>query len=386
MILNSLKVQNYKLLKDFEVKKLGRVNLIVGKNNSGKSTVLECLRILASQGNPSVINQILETHDDQIMIQTRGGFEEDPILIYEGLFTDRNFPEDGTPIYIGSISKDIYVEINRIFYEETEEETTDEKGNIVTTRNRKIYEKTELEDPSEFEQLIRVLTNQNPERPILLNYSDSPYTRRRAISSPDSIKPTPISYIPTQFLSMDLLASLWDKAVLTLYFENVRNFLKIISDDFEDVAFIKVNNPRRRSPEIERTGIVKLKNLNRPIPLNGMGDGVLRILQLVLGIFPATNGFLLIDEFENGLHFSVQEQVWKLIFKLASKLNIQVFATTHSWDCVEAFSIAANQSSDEAVLFRIGKSVLPHEIGKTIAVIFDKDSLENLTQSDVELR
>jgi hypothetical protein len=350
---------------------------------------LECLRILASQGNPSVINQILETHDAQLMIQTKGSFEEDPILIYEGLFTDRNFPEEGTPIYIGSIAKDIYVEINRIFYEETEEESTDEKGNTITTRNRKIYEKTEIEDPSEFKQLIRVLTNQNPERPILLNYSDysdSLYTRRRAISSPDSIKPTPISYIPTQFLSMDLLASLWDKAVLTPYFDNVRNFLKIISDDFEDVAFIKVNNPRRRSPEIERTGIVKLKNLNRPVPLNGMGDGVLRILQLVLGIFPATNGFLLIDEFENGLHFSVQEQVWKLIFKLASELNIQVFATTHSWDCVEAFSIAANQSSDEAVLFRIGKSVLAHEIGKTIAVIFDKDSLANLTQSDVELR
>jgi AAA15 family ATPase/GTPase len=86
MILNSLKVQNYKLLKDFEVEKLGRVNLIVGKNNSGKSTVLESLRIFASKGNPSVINNILESHDDRIMVQTRGE-EEDSILIYEGLFT-----------------------------------------------------------------------------------------------------------------------------------------------------------------------------------------------------------------------------------------------------------------------------------------------------------
>ena len=74
------------------------------------------------------------------------------------------------------------------------------------------------------------------------------------------------------------------------------------------------------------------------------------------------------------------------MFELAAKLNIQVFATTHSWDCIEAFSMAANQSNEEAVLFRIGKSVLPKDNGKTIATVFDKNSLHNLTQSDVELR
>ncbi len=377
MILNSLKVQNYKLLKDFEVERLGRVNLIVGKNNSGKSTVLESLRIFASKGNPSVISNILEAHDGQIMRQARGGLEEDPILIYERLFTGRKFSDDVNPIYIGSISKDNYVEMNRVFYEETEEESVNEKGNIVITKNRRVYEKAECDNPDDLDQVIRVFSNQNPDRPILIN-SDSSHLK--------SVKQNPISYIPAQFLSMDLLASLWDKAVLTPYVDNVRKFLTILSKDFEDIAFIQVNNPRRKSPNIERTGIVKLANLDRPVPLNDMGDGVLRILQFVLGIFPATNGFLLIDEFENGLHFSVQTQIWKLIFELASELNIQVFATTHSRDCVEAFSIAAAQSSDEGILFRIGKSILPQENAKTIATIFGENSLKDLTQSDVELR
>ena len=80
------------------------------------------------------------------------------------------------------------------------------------------------------------------------------------------------------------------------------------------------------------------------------------------------------------------QQIWKLMFELATKLNIQVFATTHSWDCIEAFSMAANQSNEEAILFRIGQSVLPKDNGKTIATVFDKNSLHNLTQSDVELR
>ncbi|MDM8523711.1 ATP-binding protein, partial [Desulfococcaceae bacterium HSG8] len=366
------------------------INLIVGKNNSGKSTVLECLRILASKGNPAVLNEIVEEHDEQIMIQNRSKFEEDEFVsVYEGLFTDRKFSEDGKPIYIGTLSKNLFVEINRVFYEDTEEERKDEKGNVVLTKNRKIYEIAEISDSSEFAQSIRILSHQNPDRPILIEYSDSPPFRRRTVYSSEAVKPTPISYIPTQFLSMDLLATLWDRAVLTSYFDNVRKFLKIISENFEDIAFVKVNIPRRRvsnANNIERTGMVKLTNLDGPIPLNGMGDGVLRILQLVLGIFPATNGFLLIDEFENGLHFSVQKQIWKLIFELSSELNIQVFATTHSWDCIEAFSIAANQSDEEAVLFRIGKSVLPNDKGKTIATIFDKNSLHNLTQSDVELR
>jgi AAA15 family ATPase/GTPase len=380
------------LLKDFKIEKLGKINLIVGKNNSGKSTVLECLRILASKGNPSVLNEIVDEHDEQIMIQHRSKFEEDEsISIYEGLFTDRKFSEDGKPIYIGTLSKDFFVEINRVFYEDTEEERTDEKGNVILTKNRKIYEITEISDSGELSPSIRILSHQNPDRPILIEYSDSPPFRRRTVYSSEAVKPTPISYIPTQFLSMDLLASLWDRAVLTSYFDNVRKALKIISENFEDIAFVKISLPHRRlsysgNNRAERTGIVKLANLDRPIPLNGMGDGILRILQLVLGIFPAKNGFLLIDEFENGLHFSVQAQIWKLIFELASELNIQVFATTHSWDCIEAFSIAANQSDEPAVLFRIGKSVLPNDKGKTIATVFDKNSLHNLTQSDVELR
>jgi len=394
MIVSSLKVQNYKLLKDLEIGKLGQINLIVGKNNSGKSTVLECLRILASGGNPSVINEIVDEHDEQIMMQIRSTFEEDDsVSIYEGLFAGRKFSEDGKPIYIGTLSRDFYVEINRVFYEDIEEERKDEKGNLVLTRSRKIYEITETGNFADLAQSIRIQSHQNPDRPVfIIQYPNSPHLRRKTASFPDSARPIPVSYIPTQFLSMDLLASLWDQAVLTSYFDNVRKFLKIISKNFEDIAFVKVSNPRRRAlyhsnaVNIERTGIVKLDNLDRPIPLNGMGDGMLRILQLVLGIFPAADGFLLIDEFENGLHFSAQEQIWKLIFELASELNIQVFATTHSWDCVEAFSVAANQSDEEAVLFRIGKSVLPKDKGKTIATVFDKNSLYNLTQSDVELR
>ena len=95
----------------------------------------------------------------------------------------------------------------------------------------------------------------------------------------------------------------------------------------------------------------------------------------------------MIDEFENGLHYSVQEKIWALIFKLAEQLNIQVFATTHSWDCIESFAkVAVEKTDTEGVLFRIGRSVRATNQGKVIATVFDEDKLLNITQSDIEVR
>jgi AAA15 family ATPase/GTPase len=390
-MLNSLKVLNYKALNDFEISKLGRLNLIVGKNNSGKSTVLESIRILAAQGNPSLINEIIINHDDQLLVQTKHNLAEDDndtVRVYEGLFSDRVFPIDDSPIFIGSKSHDIFVEIRRVFFEDVTSETTDDKGSTSTIRTRKIYNSNDRRDIGNTEQTIQIISNQYKDRPLYFDNFNMDI-RRRYVNFPEYIKNIPISFIPTQFLSMDLLAALWDKTILTDYYINVKQFLKLISEDLEDIAFIKVNDilSRRlyRERDIERTGITKLKNRSDPIPLNSMGDGVMRILQLVLGIFPAAGGILLIDEFENGLHFSIQERLWESIFKLARELDIQVFATTHSWDCIEAFTDAANQNNDEAVLCKIAYGIGENK-NKIISTVYEKNDLLNLTQADVELR
>ena len=114
---------------------------------------------------------------------------------------------------------------------------------------------------------------------------------------------------------------------------------------------------------------------------------MVRVLQLILHVFPAKGGFLIIDEFENGLHYTVQENIWALIFDLAEQLDIQVFATTHGWDCVESFSrVAVLKEKADAVLFRVGKSELKSNYGAVISTIFDKEQLHNITQMDVEVR
>jgi len=389
-MLDSLRIQNYKALKFLNIAKLGRINLIVGKNNSGKSTVLESIRILAAQGNPTVIDEIILKHDDEILVQSKKDFvddENEKLSIYEGLFTDRLFPADGSSIYIGSCGKDKYIEIRRVFFEDQISEKEDSSGAVITSRTRKLFDSVDGITNRNLDQTIQIISSENKEHSLYLDKFNIEYNRRRS-NLIDKTGIIPVSFIPTQFLSMDLLADLWDKTILTDYFINVKKFLNLISDDLEDIAFIKIKRDRYsryRYKDSERTGIIKLKKRDNPIPLNSMGDGVLRILQLVLGIQPAAGGILLIDEFENGLHFSIQEKLWQLIFDLANALDIQVFATTHSWDCIEAFSNAVKSKKDEGVLIKISEGI-GNKTNDVFSTIYEKEDLIRLTQADVEVR
>jgi AAA15 family ATPase/GTPase len=194
--------------------------------------------------------------------------------------------------------------------------------------------------------------------------------------------------IPTQFISADELALEWDKITLTEFEDVVRQAMRIITPSFENLAFVRNDDGRPGyRTNTRRSAKVKLSDVPRPVPLNSLGDGMLRVLQLALKMFPAKGGFLLIDEFENGLHYSVQEKVWALLFDMAKELDIQVFATTHSWDCIESFTkVAVAQQDIDGVLFRMGKSVRTSDSGKIIATVFDEAALKGITQADMEVR
>lgn len=106
-----------------------------------------------------------------------------------------------------------------------------------------------------------------------------------------------------------------------------------------------------------------------------------RMLGIALALVNAENGILLIDEIENGLHYSIQTDLWRLIFQVAQRLNIQVFATSHSWDCIESFQKAAQENEQEGILIR-----LEHKKGEVVATIFDEDKLAIATREQIEIR
>ena len=107
-----------------------------------------------------------------------------------------------------------------------------------------------------------------------------------------------------------------------------------------------------------------------------------RMLGIILALVNAKDGMLLIDEIENGIHYSIQQELWQLIFQLAHRLNVQVFATTHSWDCIEGFQKAAQEDvQEEGMVIRL--SLKGEEV---IATLFDERKLAIATREQIEVR
>lgn len=381
------------MLEDFNVDTLGHVNLIVGKNNSGKSSVLEALRIYAGAANPSLIEEIAAGHDERYRL-TESEWESEPEeLPFENFFFGRKFPEKSeTYITIGETESNS-LWIKHHYTKIIEEEETNSNGETIIRKRSVNIDKERIINHDEEYDSQNLTVIKNNQTIHVLNIDNLNSRMRRTFG--DSNDSFPCSYIPTQFIHMDELAAIWDNIQFSSHGDFVKEGLKIVSEDFENLAFVNNENDYPRPIGIRkiaaqssvRTAKVKLKGLSKAVPLNSMGDGILRTLQLLLKIYPARGGFLLIDEFENGLHYSIQEKIWGYIFDLAKNLNIQVFATTHSWDCIESFSkVAKEKNHIDGVLFRVGKSVRTSDIGKVIATVFDEDQLFNITQSDVEIR
>lgn len=393
-MLKSLVIRNYRGLEDFQVEKLGRVNLIVGKNNSGKSTVLEALRLYAASGHGAVLEQIAADHDERFFISEHD--TEDVELPFEHLFTGREFPQDGAAIEIGEGCSEQALTIQYVFMLEYAEQAAGQDGNAPLRRRRRSVLPADMQDDELDSLASQGLRLRKGGKTVELDFQPMHGLVGSRMRRPELPNTLPCSYIPTRFVDMDELAAEWDQVTLTDHEETLKKVLRIIEPDFKDLAFVsKDDGYLRRDPagnwqrrrQTQRTAKLRLEGVEKPISLNSMGDGMLRLLQLVLKMFPARGGLLLIDEFENGLHYSVQKQVWDLVFKIAERLDIQVFATTHSWDCIQTFAQSALDHKEiEGLLFRVGKSARKSDAGKIIATLFDEARLYQITETDIEVR
>ncbi|SHE19511.1 AAA family ATPase [methanotrophic endosymbiont of Bathymodiolus puteoserpentis (Logatchev)] len=384
-MLNSLEIKNFRSLEDFQVKKLGRINLIVGKNNSGKSSVLEALRIYAGNANKGLLEKIAQGHDEKCFVESSDQESFNGVLPFEDLFTGRKFPVGEVPIVIGELgNEEEALKIYHVYRVEREVSVNDEDGKFIEKSVRQVSV-TELAKVNKSQIVGEGLLILKKGNTVLIDFKHSHPSFTRFVLDGITV---PSSFIPTQLIAMNDLAKDWDAIALTEAEEMVKAAMQIILPEFESLIFVNDSvYADTTGKETRRVAKVKIKGLSRPVPLNSLGDGMLRILQMVLKVFPAKGEFLLIDEFENGLHYSVQEKVWTLLFELAEKLDIQVFATTHSWDCIESFSkVAMDKKSIEGVLFRVGQSVRNSDKGRVIATVFDEQQLYNITQADVEVR
>ena len=170
-------------------------------------------------------------------------------------------------------------------------------------------------------------------------------SRSRLIRGPE----TPIVFLPSSGMKKDEIGRLWDSIALTEDEQTVVSALKAISPSIEKLVLVQ--SPTEQT---SRTLMVKVAEFDDPVPFKSLGEGVEHLLNISLALIRARRGVVLIDEVENGIHYSVQSALWNIIFRQASSWGTQIFATTHSWDCVEGFQLAASSSRNASgSLFRL---------------------------------
>lgn len=375
-MLYSLSIDNYRLFKHFEIESLSNVNLIVGTNNSGKSSLLEAVSLLTSDDVRSSLIYLLGERGEYVSGTvdllagrgTRGGFQ------ISHLFHGHS-PEFGQTIRIASNDK----------------QRIDLKIAILQSKDDRIPETNQLSSPNlpfwaaadlELNEQIGYLIfehSQDKAEPtrLALQLATDGVILARPYGKPYG--PSALSksrLITTNYLDYNELAALWDRITLTPKEDQVIEALRILDPDVQRISFTS----RRTS----NSGILlRLADQEEPIPLGSMGDGMRRILAIAASLVSVDDGALLVDEIDTGLYYAVLKDMWKLVLKTAHKQNAQVFATTHSWDCVKAFQQALSEFHDDSFgrLIRLDRSD-----DQIRAVSYLADELNIAIEQNIEVR
>ena len=381
-MLDSLHIKNYRNLKELKIKSLSRVNLITGKNNTGKSTMLEAIALYTSKGDLALIYQFLTERGENFrqvenfrQTESNKNATSSNIRSVSSLFTNRQIGfEKKDAIIIGTLEDTSLGQTNlqenlltMRFVKYSDEVQRDNQGAAIT-RKRTLLENSLFEQLDNYKVGLEIKSDKSYN--IIPMEDDLPY-RFRSIRQNENCQ-----FIRTRNIDKEINGNLFDSIALTEKEGFIIGALKIIEPTTERIAFIGENSR-------ERTAVIKLANIGNPLPLRSMGDGINRILTIILALVNSDNGFLLIDEFENGLHHTVQEKLWQVIFSLAKVLQIQVFVTTHSEDCIAGFEKILNNPRYQYH----GKLIRLDNIdGEIRQVEFSGEELKIATDQNIEIR
>jgi AAA15 family ATPase/GTPase len=381
-MLNSLEIKNYRNLKHLQIQKLGRVNLIVGKNNTGKTSVLEAISIHQQKGELEwIFQEVLEKRNENLVDEDKKNYQESMVESLSYLFYNRII--HGNKIEIGELDSIDKTGISIIKYirpkldiSEDQQPPEELKGllamveklntqwvkvdhNFKGSKTGVLIENSGKED----------LKNLDKDRDFL-EFINSTHNGENQFEG--------LKFVRSRDIQRNDNVDLWSKIALTDDEIQVIDVLKILESKIQRLAFVRSENSDEQMP------IIKLEGIQTTWSLSSMGDGINRLLTFILNLINCKDGYLLIDEFENGLHHSVQGKLWEVIFYLSEKLNIQVFATTHSSDSVRSF---AQTLKDKKLPEEFGCLVrLENHDGNIIAREYDYNVLQSATEYNIETR
>lgn len=372
--LPNLAIINFRGIRNLEIGRLGRVTLLTGRNGVGKTTILEAVRVYAARGHEDVFQELLLTREEFAKARDE---DLDLILVpdYTALFYGRRVTPN-QPISIGLVSGQ---DALRIMVVDVKDLSENQRGLLAQLDPeadeslKVVYRDAESVIPS----FLKISDSKEPQ---LVRFLSRRLQRRGELISPNMPDPINFELLGPGLPSNDKLADIWDDVALTDEEPLMLKALGLTGVSIGGVVVVGEGRQRRFGRDGRRI-VVKIDDQPERVPLKSLGDAIIRLFATSLALVSSRKGFLLIDEVENGIHHSIQFDFWEMIMKAAKEFDVQVLATTHSFDCVKAFARAAVKDEEEGILVRLQKE------GDDIqAVEYTEDELETVSKQNIEVR
>lgn len=311
-MIDAIEINNFRCFHQTKISGFKSINLIGGKNNSGKTALLEAIH-LANNPSTGNIHSLQEKRGEN-------GFHPNPKEAFKTLFYQQET--------MNPVSLTIKNNVNN--FQTKIEQVDNSTESIITLFSYK-------DSIEQYHSSIRVGTNS--------------ITRNE-----DNIfKVYSVEFITSQDKPSDeSLAKTYQLAKYDNQAKIILDAFKLIDNSISDVDTFSFSGAK----------LYLVRTNEKYMPLGMFGDAMSKIANIILKIVNTNNSIILIDEIENGLHFTAHEDFWKMLFKLAKAYNVQIFATSHSLEMISAFNKVAYQTEFEqdAMYFEMSRHVKTQEI------------------------
>lgn len=353
----NIEIKNFRGIDTLKIDGFSRVNAFLGQNNSGKSSVLEAISLLTGMGNP-------DSPLNMNRLRTRNLFSPFKDLYYLFYNMDVKMPlEISSEQFDGEI-RDLRLKLTYVFNEQAARQENGLNG-VPPVSETKTFLNTLCMD---FD-----IVSPSGKR----SYQSSMTANQEGIIS--DRKPA-ADYLEKN-TSVYLTADLWSINLASQLSELFKRKQKSVV-----LQRLSLFDHRIVDVDILQDDIyIEFENVPEKLPLRMTGDGLRRYLNIVAASANPTNNIILIDEIDNGLHYSAYKKLWEAIFSLATTTNKQVFVTTHSKETLSRLNemLAENpEYRQEMRLYTLAKTPIKgHQ-----AYQYTFEGLSGACENDVELR